>query len=329
MFPQESAGGASAAVAQPISAPVPKPVGQVAVDLLQQVARAPVSMLNWASELSYGRQISLIALAAALVIAAVVTITLLAQRKSASAVAPDPGKGAPPKSNTAPTPPPGMVYIPGGKFTMGYNGSDQEAEKPEHEATVAPFFLDKYEVTIEDYYKFIKSTNRAAPKNWPATWKQGQFRPEEAKLPMTDVTWFDARDYARSVGKRLPTEEEWEYAARGADKRLYPWGFDFNPNRANVGDPERTALKPVGSFPADKSPFEVFDMAGNVFEWVGSDWSLYPNSKAPPTKPGKMVRGGSYSKDKVFAMVTVRSILRTDAHQEDVGFRCAKDAPNQ
>jgi len=321
--PEGSGGVAAVAVAQRASTPQSESGLRGATpDLFRQLMPSRLSIRNLLSESSPTRKITFVALAAVLIVAAVVTITLLARRRTPSTEPPKP----PPIGGTAP--PPGMVYIPGGKFIMGYNGSDQEAEKPEHPAEVAPFFIDQYEVTVEDYYKFIKAKNHAPPKEWPVSWREGKFKPEEAKLPVTNNTWFDARDYAESVGKRLPTEEEWEYAARGTDKRLYPWGNDLNPNYANIGDPEKKAIKPVGSFQKDKSQFGVFDMAGNVLEWIGSDWSLYPGSKATP-KPGKMVRGGSYLRDKVFAMVTSRGILRPDAQQEDVGFRCAKDVPKQ
>lgn len=321
LTPGQSAGGGSAAVSQPTGAPQREP------DLFQQWTPSRFSIRNLVSESSVSRKVLFAGLAAVLIVAAVVTIKLLTRRETISVEnrnAGSDGEG----TKTPPAPPSGMVHIPGGKFVMGYNGSDEPADKPEHDVTVPAFYIDKYEVTIGDYYQFINAANRAAPKSWPALWMQGQFNPEEAKRPVTDVTWFDARDYAESVGKRLPSEEEWEYAARGTDRRLYPWGNDFNPNRANVGDPRKRGIKPVGSYPADKSPFEVFDMSGNVFEWVGSDWSLYPGSKIAP-RAGKIVRGGSYLRDRVYAMSTSRGILQPDTKQEDVGFRCAKDAPKQ
>jgi formylglycine-generating enzyme required for sulfatase activity len=293
-----------------------------------------VSIRNLLSEWPPSRKILIMALGAVLIVAAVTvtgyfTYSIYLKpkpplRETTSVDATKPDDVASSANRSAP----GMVYIPGGKFIMGYNDSDQPAEKPEHEVTVAPFLMDQYEVTVEDYYKFIKAKNHGLPKEWPASWGEGKFKAEEAKLPVTNITWFDARDYAESLGKRLPTEEEWEYAARGTDKRLYPWGNDLNPNYANIGDPEKKAIKPVGSFQKDKSQFGVFDMAGNVLEWTGSDWSLYPGSRVRP-KPGKMVRGGSYLREKVFAMVTSRGILRSEAQEEDVGFRCAKNVAKQ
>jgi serine/threonine-protein kinase len=221
-----------------------------------------------------------------------------------------------------------MVYIPGGKFIMGYNGSDEESEKPEQEVTVAPFLIDQYEVTIEEYYRFIKARNHEPPNDWRTSWKEGQFKPEEPRLPVTNITWFDARAYAESVGKRLPSEAEWEYAARGTDKRLFPWGNDFDPKFANVGDPEKKALIPAGSYPQGKSPFGVFDMAGNAYEWTDSDSIPYPGSKGRP-KPGKIIRGGSFFQKKVYAMTTTRGYLSPIEKLKDVGFRCAKDLPKQ
>lgn len=328
LSPQRLADGASGAVAQPKIEP-PLPGARVATpDMFQQVARAPLSILNWLSEAPTSRKILVLAFAAVLVVATVVTAIMLAPGETTPVEQAKGGSGGSQAGGIAPTPPPGMAYVPGGKFLMGYDGSDEESEKPEHEVTVGPFFVDKYEVTVGEYYQFVKTGRRGAPENWPESWKEGRFKPEDAKLPVTDVTWFDAREYAKSVGKRLLSEEEWEYAARGTDKRLRPWGNDFNPNYANVGDPEKREIRPVGSYPVDKSPFEVFDMAGNVFEWTGSDWSSYPNSKAAPVA-GKMVRGGSYSRDRTFAMGTSRSKFRPDDKQGDIGFRCAMDAPKQ
>ena len=307
------------------SADTPEGVGAVTPDLFHQVVPAKFSITRLWSEAPTPRKILYAGLAGLLLVAMVFIIKAITSSgpKPMEEVAVKVGNG----TNKPPTPPAGMVYVPGGKFVMGYNGSDQEAEKPEHEVPVGPFFIDKYEVTVGDYYQFIKARNRTAPRNWPPEWRQGQFGSEDARRPVTEVTWFDARDYAESVGKRLPSEEEWEYAARGTDKRLYAWGNDFNPNRGNIGDGGEREIKPVGSYPADKSPFEAFDMSGNVFEWVASDWSLYPGSKAQSTTPGKVVRGGSYTRDRVYAMVTSRSILRTDALRKDVGFRCVQNVP--
>jgi serine/threonine-protein kinase len=295
-------------------------LGTATPDLFRQGAPTSLSIQRLWSDAPTPRKILYAGIAVLLLVGMVFLVKAITSSKPVNEVVVNEPKGPPP-------PPPGMVYVPGGKFVMGYNGSDQEAEKPEHDVTLGPFFIDKYEVTVGEYYQFIKAKNRPTPKTWSPAWQQGQFSADEAKRPVTDVTWFDARDYAASVGKRLPSEEEWEYAARGTDKRLYPWGNDFNRNRANVANDQ--GVKPVGSYPADKSPFEAYDMSGNVFEWVGSDWSLYPGSKGPSTQPGKIVRGGSFLSDRVVAMVTSRSILRTDAQRPEVGFRCAKDAPKE
>ncbi|MCI0491076.1 MAG: bifunctional serine/threonine-protein kinase/formylglycine-generating enzyme family protein [Blastocatellia bacterium] len=222
-----------------------------------------------------------------------------------------------------PTPPEGMVYVAGGKFTMGYNDSSEPSEKPEHEMEVAPFFLDRYEVTVGEYYKFIKARNRRAPENWPASWREGNFKPEEARLPVTRVTWFDAKAYADWAGKRLPTEAEWEYGARGADKRLFPWGDKFGPAYANV---KKSTPAPVGSYESGKSHCGAFDMAGNVAEWTDSDYLPYPGSKTKPL-PGKVVRSGSFAKPVEFAMTTTRAAFEQDRSSEDLGFRCARSIP--
>lgn len=224
-------------------------------------------------------------------------------------------------------PPPGMVSIPTGKFTMGNNAAG-DAEKPEHEETVNAFYIDRNEVTVEDYYKFIKASGNAPPKTWSPAWREGRFTPEEAKLPVTSVNWFDAGKYAQSMGKRLPTEVEWEYAARGTDKRLYPWGNDFDPQRANVGDPSRKSVQQVGRYPLGKSPFDALDMAGNVSEWTDSDFMRYPDLKTLMGS-GKIVRGGSFLQKRASATTTSRSAMAPDETREDVGFRCVKSAPRQ
>jgi eukaryotic-like serine/threonine-protein kinase len=242
--------------------------------------------------------------------------------------------GEPPAATTSasPTNPPvavpeGMLLVPGGKFTMGFDGSDDPSEKPEHVETMNPFFIDKTEVTVGDYYKFMKAKNHAAPEGWPQNWKSGKFQSGEARLPVTGVSWFDASEYAEWIDKRLPTEKEWEYAARGTDKRLYPWGNDFDAKRANVADSQKNAPVATGSYSAGKSPFAVLDMAGNVAEWTDSDSFRYPGSQSTP-KPGKIVRGGSFRASKIYAMTTTRTAVLGDRKMPDIGFRCAKSAPS-
>lgn len=134
-----------------------------------------------------------------------------------------------------PTAPVGMAYVPGGEFTMGRDDGD-EYERPAHRVTVKPFFVDLYEVTNEDYAKFVKATNYRAP----SAWGMG-FQPRESRKPVTGVTWDDANAYAKWAGKRLPTEEEWEFAARGTDGRLYPWGN--NPPNALSADDESKLIE--------------------------------------------------------------------------------------
>ncbi|MBC7910300.1 MAG: SUMF1/EgtB/PvdO family nonheme iron enzyme [Pyrinomonadaceae bacterium] len=117
-------------------------------------------------------------------------------------------------------PPAGMKYVQGGEFTMGRDGDETGYESPAHRVTVKPFYIDTYEVTNEEYAKFIKATNRRAPPGWT----NNSYPNGAARKPVTGVTWDDANAYAKWAGKRLPTEEEWEFAARGTDGRRYPWG---------------------------------------------------------------------------------------------------------
>src|SRR5690349_20022879 len=112
-----------------------------------------------------------------------------------------------------------MAYIPGGEFQMGSNDGD-ELERQQHKVTVRPFFIDLYEVTCEDYEKFLKASSHRPPPSW----KNQNYPPGAAHKPVTDVNWDDANAYAQWAGKRLPTEEEWEFAARRTDGRRYPWG---------------------------------------------------------------------------------------------------------
>lgn len=217
--------------------------------------------------------------------------------------------------------PAGMVFIPGGTFTMGNNSSDEDSEKPEHEVKVEPFYIDQYELTNEQYYEFIKATKHPTPTSW----SDGKFPPGEDKYPVVNISWADAGIYAKWAGKRLPTEVEWEYSARGTDKRLYPWGNEFSPRNTNSKETAKNYAVPIGSYPSGASPFGVLDLAGNVAEWTSSDYQPYPNSKTTPQKGFKIIRGGSFFFDKTLAMVTTRFTEKPDVTKQFLGFRCAKD----
>lgn len=231
----------------------------------------------------------------------------------------NPGAGGGPVAAGAP---PGMIFVQGGMFVMGNNASDEESEKPEHEMSVVPFYIDRYEVTNEEYYEFIRVTRHASPSNWIS----GKFPAGEDKYPVAYVSWFDAQEYAKWIGKRLPTETEWECAARSDDRRLYPWGNDFTPQNANSTETEKNHPMPVGSYPAGASRFGILDMAGNVAEWTDSDYSLYEGSKARMEPGNKIIRGGSFRFDKRQAMVTTRWSVPPGTLKDYIGFRLARDA---
>lgn len=238
-------------------------------------------------------------------------------------VSPEPAVVASP-SPAKPAPPDGMVYVPGGTFLMGRDDGD-EYERPAHSVEVKPFFVDTYEVTCADYEKFVKDTDRPTPRGW----RNSVCPTGAAHKPVTGVNWDDANVYCRQVGgKRLPTEEEWEFAARGTDGRLYPWGNELKDGMANVGGAAKAkGLADVGTFKG-ASPFGAFDMVGNAWEWTASSPAAYPGGSIAPLPPGdfRVIRGGSYVED-VEATTTYRGYLMAlgDTYAK-TGFRCAKDA---
>lgn len=230
--------------------------------------------------------------------------------------------------------PPGMVYVPGGEFQMGAVSGD-EYERPEHTVKVAPFYMDVHEVTNEEYARFVRETGR----NPPATWPGGEYRREAARRPVTGVSWDDAAAYAAWTGKRLPTEREWEYAARGKNSFRYPWGDEWRDGAANVARTSDTPgptevwrfLTDVGEASAP-SPFGLRDMVGNAWEWTASPLKAYPGGTLPPNalQPGvqmNIIRGGCYMNERADATTTLRrGYAARGTDYRNTGFRCAKDA---
>ncbi len=233
-----------------------------------------------------------------------------------------------------------MVFVPAGEFTMGSNDGGAN-EKPVHQVYLDDFWIDVYEVTNALYKKCVDAGKCQPPGSLSSAKQSSYFGNSQFdNYPVTFVSWNDAKTYCEWAGKRLPTEAEWEKAARGTDARVYPWGNEWDGNKANVeqrvGD---TTL--VGSYPAGASPYGVLDMTGNVWEWV-ADWydgSYYANSPSrnppgPPSGQYRALRGGGWADDHYSVRVAHRYDLTYPTFSFDfyyptfrynfVGFRCAQ-----
>jgi serine/threonine-protein kinase len=222
----------------------------------------------------------------------------------------------------------GMVRIPAGSFIMGYDKRHPD-EGPLHtEAIVHAFWIDQYEITNHAYARFVEATGHQPPDHW----RGASFAAGNERLPVSYVTWHDADAYCRWAGKRLPTEAEWEKAARGTDGRLFPWGDTFDAQKANSPQAGLGRLMPVGSFPRGKSPYGLFDVAGNVWEWTDSWYQPYPGNTHPSVNYGeqyKVVRGGSYVDCSFYrcglsAPTFNRGFFKRETKNSGFGFRCAR-----
>jgi formylglycine-generating enzyme required for sulfatase activity len=263
------------------------------------------------------RKAAVIAAAIAVVILGILLFILLMSKKSATTEA-----GTTSTVTATLKPPPGMLIVRGGKFMMGTDDPTARAEwAPLHEVEVADFFLDQKEVTNREYQEFVKSGYPPPPH-----WKEREYEPGEGDLPVTNITWDDANAYAQFRNKRLPTEAEWEYAARGKEGRIYPWGNDWDPKKSNSKSDPRNKPVNVGSYIEGKSWCGAFDMAGNVAEWVEDEYRNYANSKALPQPAGmRIFRGGAFSADKEELKSYVRWAMNPSSYKAYLGFRCAKD----
>ena len=221
-----------------------------------------------------------------------------------------------------------MVLIPAGSFGMGTNdGSDNE--KPVHTVCVNAFYMDEYEVTNGQYRQFVRATGHREPGYWDDS------DCNQPNQPVVGVSWDDAVAYARWAGKRLPTEAEWEYAARGGlSGKKYPWGDSISSSQANYGRNVGNPV-PVGSYSANG--YDLYDMAGNVWEWC-SDWyggDYYSNSpscnpQGPSSGSYRVLRGGSldYHSDPPYGLrVAYRNYYSPSTSNLFLGFRCVPGFP--
>ncbi len=223
-----------------------------------------------------------------------------------------------------------MIQVPAGAFVMG-NDAGNDDEKPARLVRMPSFEIDRYEVTVGEFRAFVQATNyrtlaEQGGRPWQETWRADEVG-ARFDHPVRYVSWWDADKYCRWLGKRLPTEAEWEYAARGGDARLYPWGNGFDP--ARVAGPDDTV--PVGTFLTNRSPFGAYDMAGNVWEWV-NDWyrpDYYAqgqgdNPQGPAQADQRVIRGGSFTNPPQDLRATRRIKDDPGSAHRDVGFRCAR-----
>ncbi|MDF0666932.1 MAG: formylglycine-generating enzyme family protein [Nitrospira sp.] len=236
-----------------------------------------------------------------------------------------------------------MVLIPAGPFLMGSNDGLPN-ERPEHHVTVDAYYIDQFEVTAGRYQKFVESAKRGLPPMW-----DDEAARTLSDLPAVGISWNDAVAYCTWAGRRLPTEAEWEKAARGTDGRRYPWGpmqpfVDIANYNRGVWVNEAVTLVPVNSGlegmsvryglkNGGRSPYGLSHMAGNAAEWV-ADWydreyylkSPEKNPLGPTSSEKRVLRGGSWADMPIALRVTARFSAEPEFEDRTIGFRCAADA---
>jgi len=221
----------------------------------------------------------------------------------------------------------GMVLIESGDFKMGWNATGWVDTRPVRFVHVDAFYIDKCEVTNKQWKEFLNATGY----NWGGrmqAWPGGVLPKEMENLPVVYVNWYDAQAYAKWAGKRLPTEAEWEKAARGVDFRKYPWGNRFDKKLCNVAESGYKKVKPVGSFPTGASPYGCLDMCGNVAEWTADWYDAYPGNEKTLPQFGqryRVIRGGHYNSTSGYETFA-RGYLEPTARLPYVGFRCVVSA---
>jgi formylglycine-generating enzyme required for sulfatase activity len=222
-----------------------------------------------------------------------------------------------------------MVFIPAGEFILGTDnkGELDAIANPQQKMSLPAFWIDKYEVTFLQYLDFTTKTGHMGEGD-----KEGKdwrlfFTPDKAQFPVLYITWKDADEYCKSIGKRLPTEEEWEKAARGPNGNAYPWGNEWIEGRSNTAEAGLRNPAAIGQFD-DVSFYGAHDMLGNVQEWTASWYTTYKGNTKKDPKAGKtyrVVRGlGSKYRGKL-AHLWNRTAFFPNALY-DTGCRCAKDA---
>ncbi len=237
-----------------------------------------------------------------------------------------------------------MVLIPAGPFSMGSNDGLPN-ERPEHPVTLEAFYIDRQEITIAQYAAFLSATQRKAPPTWDE-----EAVANAGDRPVVGVNWFDAEAYCKWAGERLPTEAEWEKAAKGPESRRYPWGdmqpfVDIANYNRGLWVNETVTLNAVtsgvegmsvrhGLKEGGRSPYGLFHMAGNAAEWVADWYDREYYAQAPAANPSgpaagekRVIRGGSWADLPAALRVSARMSAEPDFRDRTVGFRCASTRP--
>jgi formylglycine-generating enzyme required for sulfatase activity len=212
-----------------------------------------------------------------------------------------------------------MVVIPAGAYTIGTDTGAMLA-RPAHRVALAAFGLDRHEVSVGEFDAYVRTGRTPAP--WTTK--------PAADLPVTGVLWAEAMNYCgwrHPPDGRLPSEEEWEAAARGTAGRAYPWGDRWNPAAANTESAHRSAPAPVGSYPLGATPEGAEDLIGNVWEWTRSPMAGYPGARpVPQLAQYYVIRGGAFNTPDAAGVATTRGFVLPAAKRSDLpftGFRCA------
>ena len=221
-----------------------------------------------------------------------------------------------------------QVYVPEGEFLMG---SDSEADSPSHTVQLGAFWMDQTEVTNEMYAACVEAGDCTAPALNRTDPMSSYYDNNEYKdYPVIYVSWKNAERYCKWAGRQLPTEAQWEKAARGTDGRIYPWGNPKPDQKLLNFANEVQTISPVKSYPEGASPYGAYDMAGNVFEWV-ADWydgnyynsSPEDNPAGPTSGEGRVIRGGAWNRDANHVQATFRFWKSPSTFENNIGFRCA------
>jgi formylglycine-generating enzyme required for sulfatase activity len=244
---------------------------------------------------------------------------------------PTPGTGS---SMTAPVDGMRLVFVPEGAFLMGYAGGFSD-ELPEHNVTLNAFWIDQTEITNGAYELCVQAGTCKPPSRFTSNAIDHYYgNPDYTDYPVIYVSWNDAQTYCNWAGMRLPTEAEWEKAARGTDGRIYPWGDSAPDDHLANFDDHVMDVTLTGSYPEGASPYGALDMAGNVWEWT-SDWygkdyySQSPslNPGGPETGTKRVIRGGSWIYDAPGSRTSYRFSKDPAYASYDTGFRCVLPSP--